>query len=182
MGSDKALLPFADSASLAHYQYERLLPLFKSVHISIKHPGRLPFAAPIIPDIDTETAAPTVGFVSAFKALDAERIFVLSVDTPFVDETVIETLIAADEPGLDAVVAETTDGFHPLCGIYHRSLLDTLETMLQQQNHRLGRLLKTCNSRFVHFEDTAPFANLNHPHEYRDACSRIAHAAKEKKV
>ncbi len=174
MGSDKALLPFAGSASMVRYQYERLLPLFESVHISLKHPGRLPFTAPVIPDIDTETAAPTVGFVSVFRALNTERIFILSVDTPFVDRTVIQQLLQADEAGLDAVIAQSTDGIHPLCGIYHRSLLPHFETMLREQNHRLGGLLRHCRSRFVRFDNAAPFDNLNYPHEYQTARSRLA--------
>ena len=97
---------------------------------------------------------------------------VLSVDTPFVAEEVFASLIDADSPELDAVIARTPSGSHPMCGIYHRSLLAEMERMLRAGDHRLGKLLSSSNTRYVMFEDEEPFANLNHPHEYREALER----------
>jgi molybdopterin-guanine dinucleotide biosynthesis protein A len=175
MGSDKSLLPFGDYDSLAQYQFERLQPLFKRVCISAKESNKFDFPADIIPDIvETGIFAPTAGFVSVFEHLSDDRVFVLSVDTPFVDEAVIQRLIDADSEELDAVVAETATGNHPMCGIYHRSLLREFKAMLAEDNHRMGTLLKKSKIRFVTFDDEAPFANLNHPHEYEAALSRLS--------
>ena len=172
MGSDKALLPFAGAATLAEYQYRRLSPLFPSVYISTKSPEKFAFEAPVIPDTAADVAAPTVGFVSAFRALDAERIFVLSVDAPFVGQPVIRALLDADAKTVDAVIAKTASGTHPLCGIYHRSLQPQFETMLRKDSHRLGKLLAAANTRYVDFDDEEAFANLNHPSDYAAARRR----------
>lgn len=175
MGSDKSLLPFGGCDSLAQYQFERLRPFFDRVYISAKESNKFEFTADIIPDIvETGIFAPTAGFVSVFEHLSDERVFVLSVDTPFVDEAVIEKLLDADSEELDAVIAETASGSHPMCGIYHRSLLREFKTMLAEDNHRLGMLLKKRKVRLVTFDDEATFANLNHPHEYEAALSRLS--------
>lgn len=173
MGEDKSLLPFGGLPTLAQYQYERLRKLFARVAVSTKTADKFNFNADFILDPAAVDFAPTAGFVSSFKTLADERIMVLSVDTPFIDETVFQSLLEKDEEGLDAVIARTPTGSHPLCGIYHRSLLEEFERMLHEGDHRLGKLLSSSKTRFVMFEDEELFANLNHPHEYQSALSRF---------
>lgn len=170
MGRDKSLLPFGGYDTLVEYQYRRLSELFTSVFVSVKHAEKLPFAAAVIEDPEGEEVyAPTAGFVAAFEALQSECIFVLSVDTPFVGKTEIAQLLEADRPELDAVIAESESGMHPMCGIYHRSLQDEFTSMLQSGSHRLGQLLKHSGTRFVRFDNEQAFTNINHPHEYEAA-------------
>ncbi len=172
MGSDKSLLAFGGYNSLAEYQYQRLSKLFTSVYISTKT-DKFDFDAPRIIDRTSEDIfAPTAGFIAMFHALPDEHIFVLSVDTPFVGENEITQLLEHDDAGLDAVIAKTNLGSHPLCGIYHRSLLPAFETMAKEDKHRLGQLLKHVKSTFVMFEDEERFSNLNHQYEYQEALKR----------
>lgn len=173
MGEDKSLLPFGGFSTLTQFQYERLCKLFTRVSISTKTADKFDFDADFILDPEEVDYAPTAGFVSAFHAVEDERIMVLSVDTPFVDEIVFQSLIDADERGLDAVITKTSTGSHPLCGIYHKSLLEEFERMLREGDHRLGKLLASRQTRYVEFEDEEAFANLNHPHEYQQALSRF---------
>ncbi len=174
MGSDKSLLPFGGYPTLAQFQFERLQHLFSRVYISAKSAEKFDFTAEVIEDPqNAKVFAPTAGFTGAFQTLDTDRIFVLSVDTPFVGEAEISALLAVDSPQLDAVIARTSTGGHPMCGVYHRSLLSEFESMLKTDNHRLGMLLKNSRTRFVDFEDETKFANLNHPHEYEAALKKI---------
>jgi len=169
MGEDKSLLPFGGCNSLAEYQYRRLSLLFKKVYISAKE-AKFDFEADLIEDTPAQQVfAPTAGFDALFKHLKSERVFVLSVDTPFVGEEEIASLLESDRDELDAVIAKTPSGTHPMCGIYHRSLAPAFETMLKEDNHRLGQLLKQANTVYVPFESEIPFSNLNHPHEYKEA-------------
>jgi molybdopterin-guanine dinucleotide biosynthesis protein A len=175
MGRNKALLPFGGCATLTEYQHRRLAPFFRRICISAKEHDRFDFESDIIVDsVETGVHAPTAGFVSVFEHLEAERFFALSVDTPFVDTRVIAALIAADRDNLDAVIARTESGAHPLCGIYHRSLLPDFRRMLREDNHRLGQLLARSRTEYLAFDDESLFANLNHPHEYEAACVRLA--------
>jgi len=174
MGRNKALLPFGGYPTLAEYQYARLAPLFTSTLLSVKSADGFPKQLPLlIDDPGISDFAPTAGFVSAFRTLEAERIFVLSVDTPFVDDSVVTALTEMDRPELDAVIARTDRGMHPLCGIYHRRLLPRFETMYARGDHALGKMLRSCNVVYADFGEEALFANLNHPHEYADALEML---------
>jgi molybdopterin-guanine dinucleotide biosynthesis protein A len=46
--------------------------------------------------------------------------------------------------------------------------------MLSEGDHRLGKLLASSKTLYVEFADEAPFANLNHPHEYQEALERFS--------
>jgi len=171
MGEDKSLLPFGDFDSLIEYQYSKLSNIFSKVYISAKE-NKFSFTCNLIKD-SSDIYAPTAGFVSIFKSLDVSNIFVLSVDTPFVDKKEIERLIALDSDNVDATIAKTAQGSHPMCGIYHRSLQPTFEKMLKENNHKLGYLLRESKTQWIMFEEEEAFSNLNHPHEYKEALSRL---------
>lgn len=171
MGQDKSLLPFGEYSSITQYQYERLSKLFTHVYISTKTADKFDFDANFILDPLDADFAPTAGFVGVFEQLQCERIFVLSVDSPFVDEETIKKLVQADKPDYDAVIAKTPSGTHPMVGIYHLSLLDKFSRMLREGDHRLGKLLTVINTHYVEFGNEELFMNLNHPHEYHDAIS-----------
>ncbi|MDP3265834.1 MAG: molybdenum cofactor guanylyltransferase MobA [Sulfuricurvum sp.] len=172
MGQDKSLLPFGGYSSLTQFQYVRLSKLFTHVSISTKEADKFDFTANFILDPKDADFAPTAGFVAAFEAIQTERIFVLSVDTPFVEKEIIKRLIDADTPHYDAVISKTSSGTHPMAGIYHRSLLSELKRMLSEEDHRLGKLLSSAKTHYVEFSDEDPFLNLNLPNEYEEAVSR----------
>ncbi len=173
MGEDKSLLPFAAFSTLAEYQHSRLSKIFKNVYISTKESRKFNFPAKFILDNTQEIYAPTTGFVAAFRQLKAEKIFVISVDAPFVNKNEIDTIVLADKQNDDATVAKTNAGLQPLCGIYHRSLLSSFIKMQEEDNHKLGFLLKNSKSNYIHFNDEKAFLNLNHPHEYKEALEML---------
>lgn len=175
MGEDKSLLPFAGFNTLTQFQLSRLTKIFKTVYISCKDKNKFDFQANYIEDIkNSSTFAPTTGFVTIFKELEEDSFFALSVDAPFIDLETIQKLIDADDSKTDATIAKTEFGIQPMCGIYHRSLEDNFKQMLQEDNHKLGYLLKSSTTQYVYFEDEKPFLNLNHPHEYQEAIKRIS--------
>lgn len=170
MGEDKALLPFAGYTTLSEYQYRRLETLFENVYISSRE-EKFDFSARVILD-HYEARSPLVGIISIFETLDVDALFILSVDAPFVDETVIEVLMKNRE-GSDAVIAKTESGRQPLCGIYTRSVLEHAKENLKNNDHRLANLLNKVTTHFVFFKDDTLFLNLNHPHEYEKALLQL---------
>ena len=166
MGQDKALLPFGGYNTLSEFQQVRLSKLFKKVYISAKE-NKFDFDVNIIEDNYNDNS-PLVGIISIFETLKVDKVFILSVDAPFVNKKVIDKLINSNNR-FDAVVAKSKSGVQPLCGIYKRSILPIAQEHLKSKNHRLHSLLKKVETQFVPFEDDALFLNLNHPHEYEKA-------------
>jgi molybdopterin-guanine dinucleotide biosynthesis protein A len=166
MGQDKALLPFGGYNTLSEFQQVRLSKLFKKVYISAKE-NKFDFEANIIEDKHKDNS-PLVGIISIFETLKVDKVFILSVDAPFVNKEVIDKLINSNNR-FDAVVAKSKSGVQPLCGVYKRSVLPIAQEHLKGKNHRLTSLLKKVDTQFIPFEDDALFLNLNHPHEYEKA-------------
>ena len=173
MGEDKALLPFADQATLAEYQLNQYSKIFQNVYISCKSSRKFAFQANYIEDLDKGLFAPTAAFVSIFSKLQCERFFAISVDTPFVSSDVIKKIIDQDTPENDATVAQLHDQVQPLCGIYHISLKKKFEDMQKNNIHKLNYLLKDSHVKFVEFTEETSFLNLNNPQEYNDALAII---------
>jgi len=168
MGRDKALLPFGEFSSLAEYQYKRLSNFFDKVYISAKS-NKFSFDVALIED-RYEVSSPLVAIVSIFETIDADEVFVLSVDAPFVSIKTIEELYnRAKTSKSDVIVARSPRGVEPLCAIYRRTMLPLAQKLLSENNHRLQSLLDIADSTIVEFEDEMLFTNLNHPKEYEMA-------------
>jgi molybdopterin-guanine dinucleotide biosynthesis protein A len=175
MGEDKALLPFAGFDTLAEFQYTRLSKIFSNVYISCKDKSKFSFQANFIEDEKKFSVfAPTLGFISAFNALHVKKIFALSVDTPFVTYKEIVKIIRADNSTADAIIAKTDEGIQPLW-IYTKNLHTSFLQMLNENNHKLGYLLKNTKTTYVYFPDTKPFLNMNHPKDYKEALQILTH-------
>ncbi len=167
MGEDKSLLPFGNYPTLTQYQYTKLSKIFDNVYISAKE-HKFDFECNVIKDTLQETS-PLVGLISIFETLNVDEVFILSVDAPFVNEEIIDSLFEHNQTTLDVIVAESPSGIQPLCGIYKRSILPLAYAQLKKGNHKLGDLLALARTHFVRFEKDMPFANLNHPEEYQKA-------------
>ncbi len=174
MGEDKALLPFASYPTLLEYQYDRLSKIFQKVYISCKERTLYHFDANFIEDDKSGNIyAPTAGFAAIYENISDECFFALSVDSPFIDQTVIQKIIQYDSNDYDATIAKTPQGIQPLCGIYHRTLEKSFNKMLADDNHKLGFLLKNVRTKYCLFDDTDIFLNMNYPQDYQKALSLI---------
>ena len=165
MGEDKALLPFGEYSTLSEYQYRKLSKIFSQVYISCKSSSKFPFEANFIEDNDA-TFSPTAAFVAIYEQLQTPRFFALSVDTPFITETIFTTLCEADEKSYDATVALIDGKMQPLCGIYHRSLYKEFVWMQHNNLHKLSLLLEQSNTQTIPFNDQKAFLNLNKKEHY----------------
>jgi len=176
MGEDKALLPFGSYETLTQYQYHRLCKIFKNVYISCKESSKFHFNANFIEDDKSSPVfAPTSGFISVFRTIKEDRFFAISVDSPFIDKKIISKLLKEDNESFDATIAKTDEGLQPMCGIYHRNLENKFIKMQEEDNHKLGFLLKNSQTHSLYFKESNSFLNMNHPNEYQKALEILSH-------
>jgi molybdopterin-guanine dinucleotide biosynthesis protein A len=174
MGQDKSLLPFGEYATLTQFQLQKLQKIFTTVYISCKEKSKFNFDANFIEDLpEYETFAPTLGFYSVFVNLQCEKFFAISVDTPFISSDIIEAICLNDNNTYDAIIALENNTIHPLCGIYHISLLEKLHSMILTGNHKIQKMLEESHTNYVHFEKSDRFLNINNPTEYERALRLI---------
>ncbi len=175
MGEDKALLPFGKYNSLSRYQWEKFKPYFKNIFISTKEKDKFDFDANFIEDIEfldeehKKIFSPAIALYSIFKKLDFDKIFVISVDTPFFEIEHFKKLYNQDNNSLDIIISRNKIGIHPLCAIYKKSCQDELYKMIEQDVHKLRILTKNLNTDYVDFEEEKVFTNINNKNDYEKA-------------
>lgn len=166
MGEDKALLPFSNYKTLTQYQYERLKPHFKEIYLSSKT-NKFDFDANIIYDEKYEESSPLIALKSIFEKLESEKVFIITVDTPFVKISSINELLN-NSFTYDITIAKT-EREHNLCGVYYNSCLSLINDMLLDDNHKIGLLLEKLKTNKIKFYDENEFLNLNKIEDYNKA-------------
>ena len=171
MGRDKALLEFGGYPTMAEYQYRKLERLFDNVYISAKD-NKFNFHSSLILD-RYEASSPMVALASIGEQIPDRAIFVLSVDTPMVDEATIKKMCKSySNSKADILIASSPRGLEPLCAIYSPSALQQAKKLLNMDIHRLHSLLEVSQIEECYFEEESLFDNLNRPEEYRRAIEK----------
>jgi len=165
MGEDKSLLPFKNSPTLIEYQYKKLLKIFSTVYISSKT-DKFDFDTNIIYDTIEETSSPMIALQSILTQCKADKVFIVTVDVPFIEE---DTFFALTELSskYDITIARDNSFSHNLCGIYSKSLLPSINALLDKDIHKINTLIKNSNSSLiVKFENEKQFKNINTKEDY----------------
>lgn len=171
MGRDKALLPYG-GRRMAEAVSATMASHFRHTAVVTNDPTSyafLPF--PMIPD-----AIPGFGALSgihaALVAASTERVFVVACDMPLLSSTLIQFLCELDPSAL-AVIPEGERGPEPLCAVYSKSAIPSIEAALAGGGGRIVDVLKAAGARFVPKADVAAvdpsldsFRNANTPEEY----------------
>ena len=115
---------------------------------------------------------PLAGLHAAFCAVDSEALLVLPCDLPFFTKQAAEYLLDHMPEDADALVCmDSTGRIHPLCGIYRRSVLPTLEARLKAGELRVMSFLYSLNWKGLQDAEILPdklFINVNSPEIYRE--------------
>ena len=96
--------------------------------------------------------------------------FFSACDTPFIKKALIEAIISCIEPKVDIVVPETSAGLEPLCTVYSKKRIPTIEKHLDQNKLKIqnifkgARIRKIPESRLLEADpNLSTFFNINTP-------------------
>jgi molybdenum cofactor guanylyltransferase len=99
-------------------------------------------------------------------------IFVSACDAPFLKPELVQLLIAQAKPGADVVMPETAKGLEPLCAVYSKSCLNTIEAHIRQEKLKIqwvfhkSRINKIAEVRLRKADpDLISFVNINTPED-----------------
>lgn len=165
-GEDKAFLDW-NGEPLFQRQLKKLLALGPNqLWLSANGDqdyGELPNGV-IRVDDDDEGLGPVGGLLNVFKRSEAERIVVLGVDLPLMEEGFLAKLVDDDS----GIVPKTQRYWEPLAAVYPReAMLAILESAMEQGNRKLQRLLDKAEQSgvtrayAVSEEEDLLFTNLN---------------------
>jgi molybdopterin-guanine dinucleotide biosynthesis protein A len=168
MGEDKSLLPFGKYDSLIQYQYEKLSKIFNNVYISCKN-NKFNFEANLILD-ENSISSPMIALEAILQKFN-KKVFIISVDIPFVEENTIRTLVSKSN-SYDITIAKDTNHSHNLCGVYDINTLISIDQCIQKEIHKINYLIKNSKSQEIIFDDNNQFLNINTKNDYQKALKK----------
>ena len=122
---------------------------FDEVLISVC--DKLPYAKlgyPLIVD-ETFRIGPLGGIYTALKACQHDYLFVWAADMPLLKKELILFIMTFISSDYEAIVVQTNDKVHPLCAIYHKSLLPVIKQQIVAENYQLLALLRLVKTKYV---------------------------------
>ncbi|WP_297571448.1 molybdenum cofactor guanylyltransferase [Helicobacter sp. UBA3407] len=114
--------------------------------------------------------APIFGLQSILEFLQCD-VFVISIDTPFLDCDSIAMLWRAYTKNPKPTFAKNTK-IHPLLGIYTLESLAKIKAQIAKGDYKLMRLLENINAQFVEIDEDKTL-NLNTLEDYQKACKQM---------
>jgi len=176
MGQDKAALSFGDLPLLTWIVRRVGLVCDHVIVVARMADAYQDCGATVIAD-KWPGEGPLVGLHAGLMATKTEYAAAVACDLPFVKPALLAGLIDCS-PGWSAVVPEAAGNVHPLCAIYHRSVSQHAEALLQAGGGSLRRLLAedALRVRILREEELREwdpalqsFMNLNTPEDYEAA-------------
>ncbi len=134
---------------------------------------------PVLHDIPGDAAGPLAGVKAGLlwaKQLGATALAVSPCDAPLLPDDLYDRLIQATGSG--PAMAETSEGFQPLCSLWPVSALAAVTAALIDGAHPpTWRLLDSLGATRVHFEAAAAFANVNTRADLAAVAGKLAEEA-----
>ncbi len=134
-------------------------------------------AVPLIVD-RWSLRGPLAGMITSMSQLRTRLVAAVAGDLPFVDATLIDRLVAAVQPGDEAVVAEREIDNHlqrePLAALYDRlAFLREAPSVLRTGNASVHAVLDRLRVRTLRIENPITLTNINTPKEYNEALTAV---------
>lgn len=115
---------------------------------------------------------PMEGFRQILKSMKEEYVFVTAADTPGMTADLVRYLEGYVSSDYIGFVMQEGEWIHPLCGIYHRSILDYVEKSIEAGQYGLMRMISGLPIKYVHLEDSRfskdALCNLNFQEDYEE--------------
>ena len=118
------------------------------------------FKKPFICD-QLEIQAPINGLYTAIQHAEDDWIQLVSCDLPLIDADVFQILWNTKTQESDAVIPLTNNRHQVTCALYHRRILNYLESAIYENDFSLLSLIKNLKITKVNFNSDKRFWNMN---------------------
>jgi len=169
MGRNKALLERGEENFLEHTV--GLFDDFAQVLISVDEQKKYKDTSYTFVCDDRKNYGPLEGLYQLRRQARYPWLFLVAVDMPLLSRQLLEKMLEVDRQGVQAVILRSSDGLHPLCGMYHQSVLPILEKMFQEDIHKMNQFLEVIEVRTVEIMELGikeeTLVNINTPADYQ---------------
>jgi len=165
MGSEKGLAVFGGKP-LIQYALDVFKPLCDEILISSNSESYHYLGYQVIPD-EYPGIGPMGGIYSCLRRSKNEINLVLSCDMPFVTVELFRWLILKRGNSMISVPWHEKDHYEPLCGIYHKGVVEDMRQFIFKKNYKLPDLFMRVAFMPVNANELCPdrgpdcFININ---------------------
>lgn len=172
-GKNKSLISLGSETFLERI-YSTISPIFSEILLVTREPRLYKnIKVKIVTDIFHIRSSLT-GIHAGLVHASHPKAFVIACDMPFVKKRVIQRLVLQDDPGYDVVVPKKGPFYEPLCAIYAKTCIETIEYLLTNHKVKVSNLFNLVRIKEIDtelFEDIDPelhsFININTLDEIR---------------
>ena len=121
----------------------------------------------LINDEQENFQGPLAGIYSSMKWVlenrkNIEWIFTSPSDTPFLNKNLVNKFLSTDYNNkTKIVIAKSSNKTHPVIGLWHISLIKSLEEFLAKENRKIMHWVEGQNYEILNFENKNNFFNIN---------------------
>lgn len=156
-GTDKGLYIFK-GRSLLEYSLDICKQFTQDIIVSSNKEDYQKFGFPMIPDL-YKSAGPMGGIYASLLAAKQDINLIFPCDSPYIDESLIHLLLENYE-NEEVVIFQTADQkYHPLLGIYHKSIVSKLEESLKKGHFKLIDFIFDLNYKIIPIPKGHDFEN-----------------------
>ena len=150
LGQNKALQTM-EGKSLIQRVIDRLAILSTEIIIVTARGEEIPCSSTLsvrtVADVYTESG-PLAGIYSGLRASTCPRAIVVGCDTPFLNVNLLDYMSRISST-FDAVVPRIEDNVEPLCAVYSRNCLASIQRLLEENNLRVNNLYTMVKVRYL---------------------------------
>lgn len=111
---------------------------------------------------------PMGGIYSGLLECEGEALFVAACDMPMIDMETVQDMVDTYQKKKQITIACTMDGYHPLFGIYPKSVLGEIEKLLEKKCYKMMALLEKTGYQTVNLDQKSQVVNnINTVKEYQ---------------
>jgi len=161
MGEDKGLMKI-EGKPMIKYVIETVEQLTKQIMIIANNKAYQIFHYPVYKD-SIKDKGPLGGIVEGLSRSTSDFNWVLSCDTPYLEQGLLTDLMLELKKENQAVIVEHSNRKHPLIAVYHRSSLPVFEKQLDQNDLKLSNALNKLKMKTLNIDhlDKKIVANIN---------------------
>ena len=159
-----------DGERILHRLCRRLGLLFTETIVVGRGIQDLPSGARLVEDLYDIRAA-LVGIHAGLSASTKDLTFVAACDMPYVEPALVEYLLVQAE-GADVVVPVVRGYYEPLCAVYRKTCLESIERLIEEGSLKVSNLFELIRLGEVseeqilqHDPELQSFVNVNAPTE-----------------
>lgn len=109
---------------------------------------------------------PLGGIYSGLCTCQEEALFVTACDMPLIDTETVQRVIDTYKKEKNITIVQAGNQIHPLLGIYPKTILPLVRSMIEEKNYRMMNLLDLTEVSVVQLKNSRIVENINTVKEY----------------